>query len=58
MKDNPFPLLSTAPVSCNSWICAGEGRTVETYSEEKAREAHKAGYKVVTAYAHLVSLNT
>lgn len=55
-----FPELKDASASCNSWVCAHptSGRLVETFNRSKALEAHSKGWKVKTAYQHLVDLNS
>jgi len=54
-----FPELHSAVIPCNSWVCTHPKGTkqAETYSRDKALEAHSKGWIVKTAYQHLVDLN-
>jgi len=54
-----FPELHSSAIPCNSWICThpNGARYAETYSRDKALEAHSKGWTVKTAYQHLVDLN-
>lgn len=55
-----FPELKTGQESCNSWVCTHPTNSrlvVETFNRSKAFEAYSKGWKVLTAYQHLVNLN-
>jgi hypothetical protein len=46
------------PRHCGSWIIRRDGKAIaEVFNRRNAEKAAKAGYEVVTALDHLVSLN-